>query len=115
MVESMNNKCIVYHKKGLESEICSAKTYHLLYHGKFNERQMKASWGIEYDVKRGNMVAKGIGSKGKLIEHIRCFNGGVMTELKRIGSDSLDPMKRIPIYVGRFRYVEEYTQFVIEK
>ena len=107
MVELRNVKCIVYHKKGLESEICSAKTDHLLYHGKFNERQMKASWGIEYDVESGNMVAKGIGSKGKLIGEIRCFNGGVMTELKRIGSDSLDPMKRIPIYVGGFRYDED--------
>ena len=25
MVELRNNKCIVYHKKGLEIEICSAK------------------------------------------------------------------------------------------
>ena len=43
MVELRNSKCIVYHKKGLESEIRSAKTYHLLYHGKFNERQMNES------------------------------------------------------------------------
>ena len=50
------------------------------------------------------MVAEGIWSKRKLIEEIRCFNGGVMTELKRIGSDSLDPMKRIPVYMGGFRY-----------
>ena len=70
---------------------------------------MKASWGIEYDVKSGNMVAEGIWSKGKLIEEIRCFNGGVMTELKRNESDGLDPMKRIPIYVGGFRYDEEYA------
>ena len=104
MVELMNNKCIVYHKKGLDIEICSAKTDHLQYHGKFNERQMKASWEIEYDIESGNMVAEGIWSKGKLIEHIRCFNRGVMTELKRNESDSLDSMKRIPIYVGGFRY-----------
>ena len=109
MVELRNNKCIVYHKKGLEIEICSAKTDHLQYHGEFNERQMKESWGIEYDVESGNMVAEGIWSKGKLIEEIRCFNGGVMTELKRNGSDSLDPTKRIPIYVVRFRYDEEYA------
>ena len=70
---------------------------------------MKASWGIEYDVESGNMVAEGIWSKGKLIEEIRCFNGGVMTELKRNGSDGLDPTKRIPIYVGGFRYDEEYA------
>ena len=55
------------------------------------------------------MVADGIGSKGKLIGEIRCFNGGVMTELKRNGSDGLDPTKRIPIYVGGFRYDEEYA------
>ena len=61
------------------------------------------------------MVADGIWSKGKLIKHIRCFNGSVMTELKRNESDSLDPTKRIPIYVGRFRYDEEYTQFVKEE
>ena len=76
---------------------------------------MKASWEIEYDVKSGNMVAKGIWSKGKLIKEIRWFNGGVMTELKRNESDSLDSIKRIPIHVGRFRYDEEYAQFVIEK
>ena len=50
------------------------------------------------------MIAEGIWSKRKFIEEIRCFNGGVMTELKRNGSDSLDPMKRIPIYMGGFRY-----------
>ena len=61
------------------------------------------------------MVAEGIWSKGKLIGEIRCFNGGVMTELKRNGSDSLDPIKRIPIYVGGFRYDEEYAQFVKEE
>ena len=55
------------------------------------------------------MVAEGIWNKGNLIEEIRCFNGGVMTELKRNGSDGLDPTKRIPIYVGRFRYDEEYA------
>ena len=109
MVELRNNKCIVYHKKGLEIEICSAKTDHLQYHGKCNERQMKESWEIKYDVESGNMVAEGIWSKGKLIKEIRCFNGGVMTELKRNGSDSLDPMKRILIYMGGFRYDEEYA------
>ena len=50
---------------------------------------MKASWGIEYDVESGNMVAKGIWSKGKLIGEIRCFNGGVMTELKRNETDQI--------------------------
>ena len=56
---------------------------------KADERKL----GNQYDVERGNMVAEGIWSKGNLIEEIRCFNGGVMTELKQNGSDSLDPMK----------------------
>ena len=55
------------------------------------------------------MVAEGIWSKGNLIEEIRCFKGGLMTELKRNESDSLEPKKRIPIYVGGFRYDEEYA------
>ena len=55
------------------------------------------------------MVAEGIWSKGKLIGEIQCFNGGVMTELKRNRSDSLDPTKRIPIYVGGFCYDEDYA------
>ena len=52
MIELRNVKCIVYNKKGIEIEIRSAKTDHLQYHGEFNERQMKESWGIEYDVER---------------------------------------------------------------
>ena len=60
------------------------------------------------------MIAEGIWSKRNLIEEIRCFNGGVMTELKRNESDSLDPMKRIPIYVGGFRYDEDNETFVRE-
>ena len=55
MVELRNNKCVVHHKKGIEIEICSAKTYHLQCHGECNERQMKASWGIEYDVERAEI------------------------------------------------------------
>ena len=55
------------------------------------------------------MIAEGIWSKGKLIEEIRCFNECVMKELKRNGSDSLDPIIRIAIYVGGFRYDEEYA------
>ena len=61
------------------------------------------------------MIAEGMWSKGKLIGEIRWFNGGVMTELKRNESDGLDPTKRILIYVGGFRYDEEYTQFVKEE
>ena len=64
IVELRNNKCIVYHKKGLEIEICSAKTDHLLYHGEFNERQIKESWGIEYDVERAEIwLQKVFGAK----------------------------------------------------
>ena len=37
-----------------------------------------------------------------------------MTELKRNGSDSLDPTKRIPIYVGGYRYDEGNETFVRE-
>ena len=55
MVELRNIKCIVYHKKGLEIEICSAKTDHMQYHGEFNERQIKESWEIEYDVERAEI------------------------------------------------------------
>ena len=49
-----------------------------------------------------------------MIEVIRCFNGDVMTELIRNGSDSLDPVKRIPIYVGGFRYDEDNETFIRE-
>ena len=95
-------------------EIWSVKTGHLLYHGEYNERRMKEGWGIEYDEESGSMVVEGIWSKGRLIEVIRCFNGDTMTELKRNGEDSLDPTKRIPIYVGGFRYDEDNETFVRE-
>ena len=95
-------------------EIWSAKTGHLLYHGEYNERRMKEGWGIEYDEESGNEAVEGMWSKGRLIEVIRCFNGDTMTELKRNGSDSLDPTKRIPIYVGGYRYDEDNETFVRE-
>ena len=75
---------------------------------------MKEGWGIEYDEDSGTAVVEGIWSKGRLIEVIRCFNGDTMTELKRNGSDSLDPTKRIPIYVGGYRYDEDNETFVRE-
>ena len=112
--EQENSKRIVYHKKGLRMEIWSAQTDRLLYHGEYNERRMKEGWGIEYDEKCRNMALEGIWSKGRLIEVIRCFNGDTMTELKRNGSDSLDPTKRIPIYVGGYRYDEDNETFVRE-
>ena len=114
ILEQENSKRIVYHKKGLRMEIWSAKTGHLLYHGEYNERQMKEGWGIEYDEESGSAVVEGIWNKGTLIEVIRCFNGDVMTELKRNGSDSLDPTKRIAMYVGGFRYDEDNERFVRE-
>ena len=114
ITEQMNSKRIVYHKKGLRMEVWSAKTGHLLYHGESNERRMREGWGIEYDEESGNVVVEGMWSKGRLIEVIRCFNGDVMTELKRNGSNSLDPTKRIPIYVGGFRYDEDNETFVRE-
>ena len=114
ILEQMNSKRIVYHKRGLRMEIWSAKTGHLMYHGEYNERQMKEGWGIEYDEESGNEAVEGIWSKGKLKEVIRCFNGDTMTELKRNGEDSLDPTKRIPIYVGGFRYDEDNETFIRE-
>ena len=114
ILEQMNSKRFVYHKKGLRMEIWSAQTGHLMYHGESNERRMKEGWGIEYDEKSGNAVVEGMWNKGRLIEVIRCFNGDTMTELKRNGADSLDPTKRIPIYVGGFRYDEDNETFVRE-
>ena len=114
ILDQMNSKRTVYHRRGLRMEIWSAKTGHLLYHGEYNERQMKEGWGIEYDEESGNMVVEGIWSKGELIEVIRCFNGDVMTELKRNGSDSLDPTKRIPVYMGGYHYDEDNERFVRE-
>ena len=114
ILEQMNSKRFVYHKKGLRMEVWSAKTGHLLYHGEYNDRRMKDGWGIEYNEESGNVDVEGIWSKGRLIEVIRCFNGDVMTELIRNGQASLDPTKRIPIYVGGFRYDEDNEQFVRE-
>ena len=105
---------IINHRKGLRMEIWSAKTNHLMYHGESNEKYQRDGWGIEYDEESGNMVVEGIWSKGLLKEVIRLFNGDTMTELKRNGEDSLDPTKRIPIYVGGFRYDEDNETFVRE-
>ena len=114
ILDQMNSKRTVYHKRGLRMEIWSSQTGHLLYHGEFNERQMREGWGIEYDEESGNVVVEGIWNRGILKEVIRLFNGDVMTELKRNGADSLDPTKRIPIYVGGFRYDEDNERFVRE-
>ena len=114
ILEQMNSKRFVYHRKGLRMEIWSVQTGHLLYHGKYSDNGEKEGWGIEYDEESGIMVVEGMWSKGVLKEVIRCFNGDTMTELKRNGADSLDPTKRIPIYVGGFRYDEDNERFVRE-
>ena len=114
ILEQMNSIRYVSHKKRMRMEIWSAKTGHLLYHGEYNDKAQREGWGIEYDDESGNIGVEGIWSRGKLIEVIRCFNGETMTELKRNGSDSLDPVKRIPIYVGGFRYDEDNETFVRE-
>ena len=114
ILEANNLTCIVNQKKGLRMEKWSAKTGQLLYHGEFNEKRQKEGWGIEYDEESGNMVVEGIWSKGTLTEVIRCFNGDTMTELKQNGADSLDPTKRIPIYMGGFRYDKDNEAFIRE-
>ena len=107
ILEQVNSTRIVNHKKGLRMEIWSAKTGHLKYHGETNENRQRDGWGIEYDEDSGKMVLEGIWSNGTLIEVIRLFNEDTMTELKRNEKDGLDPVKRIPIYVGGFRYDED--------
>ena len=105
---------IVNHKRGLRLEITSVTTDYVIFHGMFDDKHQKDGWGIEFDEESGNVVLEGIWSNGVLKEVIRCFNGNVMTELKRNGADSLDPTKRIPIYVGGFRYDEDNERFIRE-
>ena len=114
ILEQRDFNCIVNHKKGLRMEIWSSKTGHLIYHGGFKEKRQKEGWGIEYDEDSGKVVVEGIWSNGTLKEVIRLFNEDTMTELKRNGKDSLDPVKRIPIYVGGFRYDEDTETFTRE-
>ena len=114
ILNQRDSKRIVIHKKGFRMEIWSAKTGHLIYHGETNEKRQKEGWGIEYDEESGRVVIEGIWNKGTLIEVIRLFDGDIMTELKRNGKDSLNPLKRIPIYVGGFRYDEDTETFARE-
>ena len=114
ILEQIDSKRIVNHIKGLRMEIWSAKTGHLIYHGEYNEKYQIEGWGIEYDEESGRVVLEGIWKNGTLIEAIRCFNEDTMTELKRNGKNSLDPVKRIPIYVGGFRYDEDTETFIRE-
>ena len=105
---------IVNHKKGPRLEIASSVTGNIIYHGNFNEKMEKEGWGIEFDNENRQMAVEGIWSKGTMTEIIRLFNGDTMTELKRNGKNSLDPFKRIPIYVGGFRYDEDSETFYRE-
>ena len=114
ILKQLNFNKIVNHKKGLRMEIWSSQTGNLKYHGEFNERRQKEGWGIEFDNENRQMGVEGIWSKGTLTEIIRLFNGDTMTELKRNGKNSLDPFKRIPIYVGGFRYDEDSETFYRE-
>ena len=114
ILDQGDSKRIVNHKKGNRMEIWSSKTGQLMYHGKFNDSFEKEGWGIEYDEESGDAVFEGMWRRGELVEVIRCFKGDVMTELKRNGSDSLDPVKRIPMYVGGYRYDEDNEAFVRE-
>ena len=106
--------CIVNHVKGLRMDIYSKTTGRLIYHGEFDSSRQREGWGIEYDEQNGNVLLEGIWSKGELKEIIRCFKGDTMTELKRNGKKSLDPLTRIPIYVGGFRYDPEAEMFYRE-
>ena len=110
-----NDYCrIVNHKKGPRLEITDFKTGNYIYHGEFGNNFKRDGWGVEFDRENGKMILEGIWSKGELIEIIRLFDGDTMTELKRNGADSLDPLKRIPVYVGGFHYDEDNETFVRE-
>ena len=41
ILQQVNSKRIVYHKKGLRMEIWSAKTGHLLYHGEYDDKAQR--------------------------------------------------------------------------
>ena len=110
-----NDYCrIVNNKKGPRLEITDSKTGIYIYHGEFGNNFKRDGWGVEFDRENGKMILEGIWSKGELIEIIRLFDGDTMTELKRNGADSLDPLKRIPVYVGGFHYDEDNETFVRE-
>ena len=114
IVEQNDNCRIVNNKKGPRLEITDSKTGIYIYHGEFGNNFKRDGWGVEFDRENGKMILEGIWSKGELIEIIRLFDGDTMTELKRNGADSLDPLKRIPVYVGGFHYDEDNETFVRE-
>ena len=85
-----------------------------MYYGERIDTVKKEGWGIEYDEEGGMMVLEGIWSKGILTKVIRYFVGDTMTEQKRNEKDSLDPLKRIFLYVGGLRFDEDIETFVQE-
>ena len=114
-IVEQNDFCrIVNHKKGPRLEITDFKTGNYVYHGGFDNNFKRDGWGVECDRENGNIILEGIWSKGELIEIIRLFDGDTMTELKRNGADSLDPLHRIPIYVGGFHYDADSEIFARE-
>ena len=114
IIEQNDYSRIINHKKGPRLEITDYRTGNYIYHGLFNKNNERDGWGIECDRENGKMVIEGIWSNGALIEIIRLFDGDTMTELMRNGADSLDPVKRVPIYVGGFRYDGDSETFVRE-
>ena len=108
-----NKDChrILNAKKGLRMEIWSAETQKLIFFGQFDSKLRREGWGIEYDEDSGEIKLEGIWSKGTLTEITRLFDGDTMVELKRNGKKSLDPLARIPVYAGGFRYDENTETF----
>ena len=114
IIEQNDYSRIINHKKGPRLEITDYRTGNYIYHGLFNKNNERDGWGIECDRENGKMVIEGIWSNGALIEIIRLFDGDTMTEFKRNGKESLDPTRRIPIYMGGFYYDEDSEAFIRE-
>ena len=108
-----NKDChrILNTKKGLRMEIWSAKTQKLMFFGQFDSNLRREGWGIEYDEDSGEIKLEGVWRNGTLTEITRLFDGDTMIELKRNGKNSLDPLTRIPVYAGGFRYDENTETF----
>ena len=102
---------IVNTKKGLRMEIWSEKSQKLMYFGRFDSKFRREGWGIEYDEDSGEIKMEGIWREGSLTEITRLFDGDTMIELKRNGQKSLDPLTRIPVYAGGFRYDKNTETF----
>ena len=112
--KDMDYHRLVNTKKGIRMEIWSARTQKLKYFGQFNKELQRDGWGIEYDEDSGEIVLEGIWNKGTLIKVIRLFDGDTMVELKSNENDNLNPLERIPVYTGGFRYDENTETFARE-